>query len=75
MLINDHQHWHLGETVTFTPFKDLEITKLLLRLPKEVLVQQMLHGYVSRKLIEKIDTNTIQWLNKYKNYNSLAIFS
>ena len=39
MNLHDHQHWHLENTLTFTPFKDIEITKLILQLAPEDLIK------------------------------------
>lgn len=73
--VNDHQHWHLGETITITPYKNLEITKLLLRLSKEDLLKQVLDADVSKSLIQKLDPLAIKYVSPYKNYNNLAIFN
>ena len=73
--VNDHQHWHLGETITVTPYKNLEITKLLLRLSKENLLKQVLDADVSKSLIQRLDPLAIKYVSPYKNYNNLAIFN
>jgi hypothetical protein len=73
--VNDHQHWHLGETLTVTPYKNLEITKLLLRLSKEDLLKQVLNAEVSKALIWRLDPTALKYVSPYKNYNNLAIFN
>jgi hypothetical protein len=52
ILINDHQHWHLGETLTWTPLRDLEILKLILQLPLEDQLGQAFNSTLSKQLME-----------------------
>ena len=51
MNLNDHQHWHLGNTLTWTPFKDIEIFKTLIRIPIDELLEQFVNAGISKKLI------------------------
>ena len=53
IVANDWQHWHLGNTLTWTPLRDLEIFKLLLRLPVDAAMGQIMNSDISRRLIEK----------------------
>ena len=64
---NDHQHWHLGNTLTFTPMRDLEILKLMLTLPWRDQVNQMLGASISIELIERIDPGLLILLSSQKN--------
>jgi hypothetical protein len=73
--VNDHQHWHLGNTLTITPYKDLEITKLILRLPPEILLTQILDGGINKELIQRFDSNSLRYLSPYKNYHNLEILA
>jgi hypothetical protein len=50
--LNDWQHWHIGHTLTWTPLRDLEIFKLLLRLPFTDQLDQFLNSAISREIIE-----------------------
>lgn len=52
-VINDWQHWHIGNTLTWTPLRDLNLFKLFLSLPKDLCVAQILDSSVSVSLIEK----------------------
>lgn len=49
--LNDHQHWHLGHTMTWTPFKDITLFKLMMRLDPDVLLEHFIDATVSRALI------------------------
>jgi hypothetical protein len=50
--LNDWQHWHLGNTLTWTPLRDLEIFKLMLRLPLADVIDQFLDSKFSLDIIE-----------------------
>jgi len=67
MNLNDNQHWHLGNTLTFTPLKDIEITKILMGLPKEDLLGQIKNGDITRELIANNDQSLLQYLSDQKN--------
>ena len=64
---HDFQHWHLEKTLTFTPFKDLQLTKLLLRLSKNDLMGQILDSEISKELVRRNDPNLLRHLERFKN--------
>ncbi len=68
-LSNDHQHWHLENTLTWTPLNDVRITKSILSLPEEDLLNQILHATVNRAVIAALDPNLLQYIDNYKNSN------
>ena len=68
VLVNDHQHWHIDETIFFTPLKNLEISTVLLNLPKKHFLDQVLNAGFQKQLIENIDPNKLKLLNKFKNH-------
>jgi hypothetical protein len=70
ILANDYQHWHLGNTLTWTPYKDIEIVKILLQCPIDELIPQLLDGRLSKDLIMDYNPQIIDYLSKYKNYNA-----
>lgn len=51
--LNDWQHWHLGHTLTWTPLRDLELLKLFLALPSDLIKGQIMNSDVSMALIER----------------------
>ena len=65
--LHDHQHWHIDNTLTYTPFKDLELLKLMLSLPREAIIGQMLNADISRALIAKNDPDLLNYLSTQKN--------
>ena len=67
ILVNDCQHWHLGNTLTFTPLRDLEIFKLLLSLPVDDIKSQILNSDVSLSLVAKNDPGLLSLLSDVKN--------
>jgi hypothetical protein len=66
-VINDWQHWHLGNTLTWTPFRDLELFKLFLALPYEQALSQIMNSAVSRELIDRNVPGLTQVLSDQKN--------
>jgi len=65
---NDFQHWHLDNTLTFTPFKDTSITELVLQSSTEQLISQAKNASIQKELIRKIDDRKLKFLTKWKNY-------
>lgn len=53
ILVNDWQHWHIGNTLTWTPLRDVELFKLFLQLPRDLARAQIMDSAVSRQLIEQ----------------------
>lgn len=64
---NDHQHWHLGETLTWTPFLDLEFTKIVLSMDKDSIMKQVLDAELNRRVISKFYSPALKLLSKTKN--------
>jgi hypothetical protein len=67
IIANDWQHWHLGNTLTWTPLRDLEIFKILLRLPLDVQLTQIMNSDISKTLIERNRTGLTQLISDQKN--------
>ena len=70
-LINDHQHWHIDETICFTPFKNISIPKIILNLPKKNIIEQILDAQFNKDLIIKNNPDDLKLLSKYKNFNTM----
>lgn len=72
-VVNDWQHWHLGRTITWTPLRDLEIFKLMLRLPQQDAISQILNSQISMDIIEQNCPGLSSAVSAQKNmYNYLA---
>ena len=67
IVANDWQHWHLGNTLTWTPLRDLEIFKLLLRLPLPHAINQIMNSEFSKFLIERNAPGATRFLSDQKN--------
>ena len=67
IVVNDWQHWHIGNTLTWTPLRDLEIFKLLLRLPVSEAIPQIMNSDISRALIEKNQPGMTSLISHSKN--------
>lgn len=68
--LHDHQHWHFDNTLTLTPLKDLELCKIMLGLPKNDLLNQMLDAGISKELIRLNDPTLLDGLSTQKNHNT-----
>lgn len=68
ILINDHQHWHISETITWTPLKEINIANWCLSLPIDELLDNFLNASIPKKCIERLDVNLISSIDQYKNY-------
>jgi hypothetical protein len=69
-VINDFQHWHLGETLTWTPLRDLEIFKVMLRLDIDDALRQIMNSDLSIEIIEKNQPGLSRYLSQKKNSNN-----
>ena len=67
VVVNDWQHWHLGNTLTWTPLRDIEIYKLILRLPLEDAVEQIFNSKLSQMIIEKNFPGGTKLISDQKN--------
>lgn len=70
IVVNDWQHWHLGNTLTWTPLRDLEIFKLMLRLPVESAIGQLMNSNISLRLIEQNYPGLTSVISTQKNTGS-----
>lgn len=73
MCINDHQHWHLGNTITFTPFKDIELLRLTLELDEKNIISAIVDASIQRALIDKNEPALLNFLAKNKNQDRTGI--
>jgi hypothetical protein len=67
MCVNDHQHWHLGNTLTFTPFKDIRILATMLEMEKNDIAECIADAKLQRTLIERNNPALLSCLDQYKN--------
>lgn len=68
--INDYQHWHLGNTLTYTPLRDLEIFKIFLRLNLNSAIDQIIDSKISKLLLKKNNPELINCLSDSKNHGN-----
>lgn len=65
--INDWQHWHLGNTLTWTPFRDIEMFKLIARMEPIALTDQIMNSTVQLELIRRNNPKILRYLSTQKN--------
>lgn len=67
---NDHQHWHLGNTLTFTPMRDLDLLKQFLSIPWHIQQGQIFNSGISRALIGRNYPEALDILSTQKNHEN-----
>ena len=72
ILINDHQHWHIDNTLFFSPFANISIPNIILNMPKENIQDQILDAQINKDLITMINPDDLKFLAKYKNFDSMT---
>lgn len=67
---NDFQHCHLGNTITWTPFKDSDLTKVVMQLGQQDLLEHIIDATVNKQIIACLYPKALTLLSATKNYNS-----
>jgi hypothetical protein len=67
MNLNDYQHWHLGNTFTWSPFHDIDITLLMLRLPFDELIEHFIDATINKKIVQLLDPKCLFLISESKN--------
>jgi hypothetical protein len=65
--LNDWQHWHVGNTTTWTPLRDLNLFKTLLRLDVDSGIRQIMNSELSIELIENNVPGLSKMISDQKN--------
>lgn len=68
--LNDWQHWHLGNTLTYTPFRDITLFELIARLEFDPLCDQIMNSIVQKAIIEMNAPELLSGLSFQKNSNN-----
>jgi hypothetical protein len=63
----DHQMWHLDNTMIFSPFADLRIPEIALKLPIEDLIKFGVNGDIQRHIIKRFAPERVPLTSQYKN--------
>ena len=66
-LLNDYQHFHLGNTLTYTPLRDLRIAKSVLQLNFDDAIGQITDAKLTRDLIAKNNPKLLDYISPQKN--------
>ena len=69
-LLNDYQYRHLGNTLTWTPLKNINLVRTLLQVNIHELVPQFTNAELTQQLIAQTDAKLLESLSRYKNCNS-----
>jgi hypothetical protein len=63
----DYQHWHLGNTLTWTPLNDLKIINIMLNFSYAGIRNQLLDASISKQLIERNNPRLLKLVSASKN--------
>jgi len=66
---NDFQHWHLGNTLMWTPFKDIELLKICLNLNTQDLTDHVINATINKGVIKKMYPCAQSMVSRQKNIN------
>lgn len=72
---NDHQHWHLGNTFTWSPYHDLQLTKIMLSVDIDSLIDHFIDASITRDMIELIYPGNRSLIGPNKNLHARAILN
>ena len=67
---NDWQHWHLGNTLTWTPLRDLDLFKMMLGLDSAAVISQILRSQISIDIMELNHAGISGLISNQKNYGN-----
>ena len=67
IMVNDWQHWHLGNTLHWTPLRDINILKIIMRLPLQYAIDQITDNKFSQALIERNIPGGSRFISDQKN--------
>lgn len=63
----DYQHWHLGNTLTWTPLNDLTLINIMLNFSYPYVRTQLLDAGISKQLIARNDPAFLKFVSPSKN--------
>jgi hypothetical protein len=69
-LLNDYQYLHLGNTLTWTPYRNINLVRILLQVDIHELLPQFTNAALTQQLISVTDPDLLQALSRFKNWNS-----
>jgi hypothetical protein len=63
----DYQHWHLGNTLTWTPLNDLTLVNIMLNFSYPYVRTQLLDAGISKQLIIRNNPDLLKFVSPSKN--------
>ena len=63
----DFQHWHLGNTLTWTPLNDLELTNIMLNFSYPYIREQFIDATITKQLIARNNSDLLKYVSQSKN--------
>lgn len=66
-ILYDYQMWHFDNNMTFSPFFDVRIADVMMRLSIDDIINNALSGIIQRKIIERFNPQLLSILSDFKN--------
>jgi hypothetical protein len=70
-LFHDYQMWHIDNNFFVSPFADVRIGQIALKLSLDDILRNAMNGLIQRKIIEKYKPDILPLVSDYKNHGNL----
>ena len=64
-------HFHAGNMLTFTPLKNLDLTRLCLSAPLDLIIDQAYDGVINKEIIRRNYPSALKLISQQKGLHSL----
>ncbi len=65
--VNDYQIWHVDQTITFTPFRNIQMALECFRADPDTMLDQVIHAGLSKDIIRKLNKRNLELISTHKN--------
>jgi hypothetical protein len=65
--VNDYQIWHIDQTLTFTPFRNIKMALECLRADPDTMLDQVIHAGLSKDIIRRLNKRNLDLISTHKN--------
>ena len=64
---NDYQMWHVDNTITFTPFRNIAMALECFRADPDTMLDQVIHAGFSKDIIRRLNKRNLELISTHKN--------
>ncbi len=65
--VNDYQIWHVDNTITFTPFRNIKMALECFRADPDTMLDQVIHAGLSKDIIKRLNKGNLDLISSHKN--------